>query len=98
MTRYMKVRWVHPDRGDPYEPTLLFHEVGDNDRETRRVEVFADGRLGLADSIRPDDLTSLSLEPLPSLDEIDAQPEFEAEAIDQAEFELMWRRGRREPA
>jgi hypothetical protein len=67
MTIYLRVRWSHDRNDDPIE---LYHEVEEDQRESRRVELFEDGRLLCSDEVDPSAPTSLSLEPFPSLDEI----------------------------
>lgn len=89
MTLYLKVRWDHETSDDPI---VLYHEMDEQHRETRRIELFEDGRLQRADKADPDAPTSLSLELLPTLDEIRAQPEFAVAEIDRAAFEEVWRR------
>jgi hypothetical protein len=93
MTRYLRVQWRHDDPRESDEATVLYHEVHDDEWESRRVEVFADGRIAIADAIQPDAPTSLSVEPLPSAEDIAAEPEFDSEVIDRVEFEAMWSRG-----
>ncbi|HEY1216196.1 MAG TPA: hypothetical protein VGE93_21415, partial [Bryobacteraceae bacterium] len=41
MVRYLKVAWHHDFAEDPVE---IFSEVGDDDYEVRKVELFHDGR------------------------------------------------------
>jgi hypothetical protein len=85
--RYFKARWMHDS---PDEAVLWYHEVDDDLRETRKVVVFRDGRMERADTREHTDYTELGTEPLPSLEEIDAQAEFEAAEIDELEFEQVW--------
>ncbi len=89
MTTYLKVRWHH-DR--PEDPIVLYHEIAEGGREVRRVELFEDGRLRHAQDVEPSAPTSLSLEPLPSVEEIRAQPEFAAVEIGAAAFDAVWKR------
>jgi len=86
---YVKVRWHH-DGGD--DPIILYHEIASDRREIRRVELFEDGRLQSSDRVDPEAATSLSLEPLPTLEEIRSQPEFDVVEIDQSAFEDVWTR------
>jgi hypothetical protein len=89
MLMYLMVRWHH-DGGE--DPIVLYHEIAEGQREVRRIELFEDGRLQRSDKVEPDALTSLSLEPLPSLDEIREQPEFSAVEIGREAFEEVWNR------
>jgi hypothetical protein len=91
VTRYLRVRWDHDPSDDPI---VLYHELDDQQRETRRVELFEDGRLQWADQAGPDAPTSVSLEPLPALEEIRDQPEFSVSEISRPAFEEVWARAR----
>ena len=42
---YIMVKWLH---SHPDEPVLLYSELDKDRWETRKVEVFADGRIGFA--------------------------------------------------
>jgi hypothetical protein len=86
--QYLKVAWKHDF---PDDPILLYHEIDADRWELRKVEVFADGRMDRADADSGTGVTRLSEKPLPPLDEIRAQREFEAEVISQADFESIWR-------
>jgi hypothetical protein len=85
--RYMKVAWYH-DFAD--EPVWLYSEIVE-DRETRRVDVFRDGRLGFADEDREAHGSGLAEVPMPRPEDLDGLAEFSAAAIDRAEFERLWR-------
>lgn len=89
MKTYLKVTWRHESCD---EPVALYHEVDDAGIETRRIELFADGRLARTSAVEPDAKSSLSLEPLPSAEAINAQPEFCAEALARGDFEDIWQR------
>lgn len=89
MTRYLRVRWDHDPSDDPI---VLYHELDDQQRETRRIELFEDGRLQWAGQAGPDAPTSVSLEPLPALEEIRDQPEFSVSEISRPAFEEVWAR------
>jgi hypothetical protein len=87
MPRYQKVAWHHDF---PDEPVLLYSEIDDEGFETRKVEIYRDGRYDFADAERSTGSTVLSMTALPSLDEIAAQSEFEPSEIQQDEFERVW--------
>jgi len=74
----------------PDEAVLWYHEVDEGLCEARKVVMFRDGRMERADTTEHTDYTDLSTEPLPSLEEINAQDEFEAAEIDELEFEQVW--------
>lgn len=85
--KYLKVKWIHDN---PNYPVVIISEFEDDGWETRKVECFADGRRGIAP---PDDDrlgTGLSIEPIPSIEEIGLDPQFEPEWFSQEEFEEFW--------
>lgn len=88
MTRYQKVVWHHDH---PDEPVVLYSEV-DSGFEVRKVEVYQDGRHEYADGSRLTGTTMLGEKMMPSVEEIDEEPEFSAEAISAEDFERAWRR------
>lgn len=85
--RYIRVKWIHTLRS---EPVLMYSEIDREGWEIRKVEVYADGRRGYASKSDAVGGSGLSKEPLPSLEEIAADPQFEPVEIDQAEFERVW--------
>jgi hypothetical protein len=89
MTRYQRVEWHH-DFDD--EPVTLISEVGDYGVETRKIEIFRDGRTDFADGYQATGSTVLSETPLPSMEEIEDQPEFRLSVITKEEFEEAWTR------
>ena len=88
MRRFMKVDWLH-DLAD--EPVVLYSEVI-NGEETRKVEVYRDGRMDYACEGVETGSTQLSSELMPTVKELDEQPEFAAVAITAEEFEDLWAR------
>jgi hypothetical protein len=84
---YIKVEWKHSFSD---EPVWLYSELDDNHWETRKVEVFADGRCGYASATESSGTTRLSTEPIPSLIEISYDPQFEPVEITKSEFEEVW--------
>jgi hypothetical protein len=84
---YIKVAWIH-SLAD--EPILLYCELDGRGWERRKVEVFADGRLGFAGNGVQRGRTEISTEPLPSLADIAADPQFEPVEITIGEFEDVW--------
>jgi hypothetical protein len=84
---YFKCKWNHA-QGD--EPVLLYSELDEERWETRKVEIFRDGKMGFANRHTEFGGSRLGLEPLPPLTVIAADSEFEPETITQAEFESVW--------
>ena len=83
----MKARWLHDF---PDEAVLWFHELDEHRWEVRKVVVFPDGHKERAG---PDEETAyavLSPEPVPSVEKINSQAEFQAEEISAGEFEQAW--------
>lgn len=86
---YIKVKWIH---SHPDEPTLLYSELDEERWERRKVEVFPGGLIGFATMTESTPLTKtkISLEPLPTLQEIASDPQFQPVEITKAEFEQVW--------
>ncbi|MET2523852.1 DUF6881 domain-containing protein [Ralstonia pseudosolanacearum] len=84
---YVCVRWIH---AIPSEPVFIYSEIDPDNFELRKVEVYADGRMGFSDGTNFAGESMLSTEPLPSLQEISTDPQFVPGEITQEEFEMMW--------
>jgi hypothetical protein len=84
---YLVVLWKHSLADEPVE---LWSELDSRRLEVRKVEVWADGRLGFAGSNREAGGTRLGIEPIPTLSEIAAEPQFEPKEISKTEFEQRW--------
>jgi hypothetical protein len=91
--RYVRVSWLHDQESDP---VLYLSELGADGYETRKVQIYRDGRAEWADESHETDAVGLSEIPFPPLEEISVQPEFEAESISAEEFEEGWARARRD--
>ncbi len=91
---YLLVKWKHEH---PDEPGELYSELDEGRWERRKIDIFPDGRWGYADEYEEAGGTMLGEAPTPSVEQINANPEFEAEEIDPADFEKLWalRRGAR---
>jgi hypothetical protein len=85
--KYICVRWKHLFSS---EPVLMYSELDENSWEHRKVEIFADGRRDYASEYESKGNSGLSKEPLPSLDEIALDPQFEPVEISKADFEQVW--------
>lgn len=88
MSSYLYSKWLGAPPGGPVE---FYSELDALRNETRKVEVFADGKLGYASRTGSSQGTELGLIPVPSLVEIKSQAEFEAKEIDNFTFEQKWR-------
>jgi uncharacterized protein DUF6881 len=69
---------------------MWFRELDAQRWETRNVDVFRDRRREKAGLGEETTYVVLRPKPLPSIAEITAQDEFDAEEIDAAEFEMGW--------
>jgi hypothetical protein len=65
----------------PDEPVLLYSELDDERWETRKVEIWRDGRVGLAGPDLEIDGTMLGFDVVPALDEIAREAEFSPREI-----------------
>jgi hypothetical protein len=81
------VRWKHEH---PDEPVVLYSELDERRMERRKIDIFPDGRWGHADGQEEVGGTMLGEAPTPSVEQISADPLFEAEEIEEAEFEKLW--------
>ncbi|WP_439542623.1 DUF6881 domain-containing protein [Hyphomicrobium sp.] len=86
--RYIRVKWIHNSAEDPIE---LWSELNDARWETRKVDVFRNDVLGYADAESSVGSTQLSIEPLPEIDEINEDSQFQAACTTRDEFERIWR-------
>lgn len=84
---FIDVQWLHHFEA---EPTRLVSELDEHRMETRKLEFFRDGRVGYAWGDHASYGTALGLVPVPSLSEINADPEFAGAMITAAEFEALW--------
>lgn len=84
---YIDVLWKHQNDEDPVR---LVSELGSDRSELRKLEFFRDGTVDAADSGCETSRTCLGLCTVPSLDEINLDPQFEGSAITEDEFEAMW--------
>lgn len=84
---YMHVKWIHSMRSEPVD---IYSELDPDRWEKRKVELYADGRMGFADNNHSVEGSRLSIEPLPLAQEIAAAPQFIPTEISKEEFEIVW--------
>jgi len=89
--RYLYIKWVHKD---PSAPVHIYSEIGDDSYERRKVEVYKDDRKGFADGSEEVGGTALGVMPVPSLEDIAAQPEYQPEDISAEDFQKIWMKRR----
>jgi hypothetical protein len=85
--KYLKVAWLH---NFPDEPIIIYSEVDDNKNEVRKLELFRDGKIGYAFNDIEYGGSRLSECPLPELEEIASDPQFNPVEITKEEFEKVW--------
>jgi hypothetical protein len=84
---YIRVKWIH---SNPDYPVFMYSELDESRWEVRKVERFEDGRIGFASATENGGGTRLGLEPVPTLEEINADKQFEALEVSSSEFEQVW--------
>ena len=84
---YLYCRWRHNDVDYPVE---IWSELDGARWEMRKVERWPDGRVGYADEEEEVGGTGLATLPVPSIDEIADQYEFDPVEITREEFETHW--------
>jgi len=85
---FIDVKWHHAESA---EPVRLVSELDSERNETRKLEFFSDGRVGFASENASSQGTALGLMPVPPLEEINEQSEFEGVAMSASTFEQLWR-------
>jgi hypothetical protein len=84
---FIDVNWRHNSEEDPVR---LVSELDSDRYETRKLEFFSDGRVGFASARASSSNTQLSMAPIPSVQEINSDPQFHASRIEKQEFEALW--------
>jgi hypothetical protein len=84
---HIRVRWLHSSPDDPID---FWSELDIDREEVRKVEIWADGRVGYASYAGEVGGTRLGEIAVPSLNEINLDPQFQAEAVAKADFESRW--------
>lgn len=84
---YLKCIWFHNFED---EPILIYSEFDKERNETRKVEIFRNGKIGCAND-KKEYNSFLGLEPIPDIDEINESEEFYAMKICSEEFEVVWK-------
>jgi hypothetical protein len=87
MLTYLYSKWLNNQKEFPHE---FYSELDGFRNEIRKIEIFNDGTIGYASQAMSAHGTRLSIEPVPSMQEIQAQKEFETKEISKEEFESKW--------
>lgn len=85
--KYIDVAWIGQDEQTPIR---LVSELDDGRFEVRKLEFFRDGRVGCASPSHSVRGTLLGETALPTLTEINLDPQFQAREIDAQEFLALW--------
>lgn len=85
--RYFSSIWIHDNIEDPI---LFASEVGDDQYEIRKIEIWIDGRVGWADTSNHSANTRLGKAEVPSTNEINQGKEFIAKDITNIDFDRFW--------
>ena len=84
---YLRVEWKHTFEDEPIE---LLSELDPERYEIRKVERFCNGAIAFAGPDGASGTTMLSETPIPSIEQIAADPQFHAIAISRETFEHIW--------
>jgi hypothetical protein len=89
--KYIRTVWRHSFDNEPVE---LWSELDEERMEVRKIEVFRDGRRVIAPPIARESATQLSELPIPSIEEINRDNQFQATEVDRSAFEDEWQRSK----
>lgn len=69
---------------------MLYSELDDSRMETRKIEIWTDGKIGFSDSSESTASTKLGEAVVPPISEISKDPQFQPIEISKEEFEEVW--------
>ncbi len=87
MATYIYSKWKQAAAGYPVE---FYSELDQRRYETRKIEIFADGKIGHANQAVSVSGTRLGIIPVPPLAELKQLHEFVTEEISATVFEAKW--------
>lgn len=87
MSTYIYSMWKNSPTGSPKE---FYSELDPSRYETRKVEIFAGGKMSYASKQKEVPPTRLGITPVPTIAEIMTQSEFTVKEISKQEFESIW--------
>ncbi len=87
MSTYIYSKWKNSPAGSPVE---FYSELDSARYETRKVEIFQNGKICYASQAKSTGETRLGITPVPPIAEIMSQPEFDIKTITKQEFENIW--------
>jgi hypothetical protein len=85
--KHIDVAWQAANSSDPLR---LVSELDERGFETRKLEFFQSGAVGSASATHSTEGTVLGTEAVPSLKEINSDPQFHGTEISSEQFELLW--------
>ncbi|TJZ68393.1 hypothetical protein FAZ21_15725 [Chitiniphilus eburneus] len=85
--QYIDVAWLH---NEPQEPVRLVSELNEARNELRKLEIFRDGKALYASEHQSSGDIGLSIEPIPTLEEINEDPQFKGCSITAEAFQALW--------
>ncbi|MGX1809914.1 DUF6881 domain-containing protein [Nocardia sp. NPDC055321] len=85
--RYSKTTNLEPSAD---QPAVVFRELLEDGHEYRKIEHYADGRIGLAGGFVETEFTWLDEEPVPSLRSLNSVPRLHAVEIAPVDFQNAW--------
>lgn len=86
---FIDVQWLHSFKD---EPTRIVSQLDALRKEIRKLEFFRSGIVGYAYDKHATHGTILGTVPIPSLSEINADPQFAGVLMFESEFEALWSR------
>jgi len=87
--RYIDVEWHHKNPDEPYR---LISEIGEDNFETRKLEFFKDGKIGVATKQIETLDTRLGITEIPNLAEINSDTQFTGKEITEDKFYVLWQK------
>ena len=81
------MKWIH---SNSEYPILLVSELDESRMELRKLEYFKTGNVGIASRKKSSHGTILAKEPVPHLNEINQDRQFQGTEISKTDFESQW--------
>lgn len=85
--RYIDVLWLIDADEEPYR---LISEIGPDNFEVRKIDLFRNGEVGFASKDANTSKTMLGTVEVPTLEEINTDDEFDGKNITADDFEKLW--------
>jgi len=87
MSIYIYSKWKSSPPGNPVQ---FYSELNQSNYETRKVEVFSNGKMNYASATKSTGDTKLGIVPVPPINEIMTYTEFDIKKITKKRFEDIW--------